>query len=64
MEGVQAVMKTRHLEADQWLNRKEWCLGSGTWRQLSQDRKDTYKKCRVKRFRFNRVRLCMKYMYI
>ena len=33
-------MKTRHLEADQWLNRKEWCLGSGRWQQLSQDRKD------------------------
>ena len=29
MEGVRAAMKTRHLEADQWLNRKEWCLGSG-----------------------------------
>jgi hypothetical protein len=42
MEGVQAAMKTRHLEADQWLNRKEWCLGSGRWRQLSQDRKDRY----------------------
>jgi len=27
MEGVRAAMKTRHLEADQWLNRKEWCLG-------------------------------------
>ena len=40
MEGVQAAMKTRHLEADQWLNRKEWCLGSGRRRQLSQDRKD------------------------
>ena len=26
MEGVRAAMKTRHLEADQWLNRKEWCL--------------------------------------
>jgi hypothetical protein len=26
--------------ADQWLNRKEWCLGSGRRRQLSQDRKD------------------------
>jgi len=24
MEGVRAAMKTRHLEADQWLNRKEW----------------------------------------
>jgi len=40
MEGVQAATKTRHLEADQWLNRKEWCLGSGKQRQLSQDRKD------------------------
>jgi hypothetical protein len=29
MEGVRAAMKNRHLEADQWLNRKEWCLGSG-----------------------------------
>jgi hypothetical protein len=35
MEGVQAAMKTRHLEADQWLNKKEWCLGSGRRRQLS-----------------------------
>jgi len=34
-------MTTRHLEADQWLNRKEWRLGSGRWRQLSQDRKDS-----------------------
>ena len=40
MEGVRAAMKTRHLEADQWLNRKEWCLGPGRRRQLSQDRKD------------------------
>jgi len=40
MEGVQAAMKTRHLEADQWLNKKEWCLDSGRRRQLSQDRKD------------------------
>jgi hypothetical protein len=39
MEGVRAAMKTRHLEADQ-LNRKEWCLGSGRRRQLSQVRKD------------------------
>jgi len=43
MEGVRAAMKTRHLEADQWLNRKEWCLGSGRRRQLSQDRKDRKK---------------------
>jgi hypothetical protein len=40
VEGVRAAMKTRHLEADQWLNRKEWCLGSRRWRQLSQDWKD------------------------
>ena len=33
-------MKTRHLEEDQWLNRKELCLGQGRRRQLSQDRKD------------------------
>ena len=42
MEGVRAAMKTRHLEADQSLNRKEWCLGSGRRRQMSQDRKDRY----------------------
>jgi hypothetical protein len=36
MEGVRAAMKTRHLEADQWLNRKEWCLGSERRQQLSQ----------------------------
>ena len=40
MEGVRAAMKKRHLEADQWLNIKEWCLVSGRRRQLSQDRKD------------------------
>jgi hypothetical protein len=40
MEGVRAAMETRHLEVDQWLNRKEWCWGSGRRRQLSQDRKD------------------------
>jgi len=40
MEGVRAAMKTRHLEVNQWLNGKEWCLGSGRRRQLSQDRKD------------------------
>ena len=39
-EGVQAAMKRRHLETDQWLNRKEWCLGSGRRRKLLQDRKD------------------------
>jgi hypothetical protein len=46
MEDVRAAMKTRYLEADQWLNRKEWCLSSGRRRQLSQDRKDKY-QCRV-----------------
>ena len=40
MEGVRATMKTRYLEADQWINRKEWCLGSGRRRQLSQDWQD------------------------
>ena len=35
MEGVRAAMKTRHLEADKWLNRK-----GDRRRQLSQDRKD------------------------
>ena len=40
MEGVQAAMKTRHLETDQWLNRKDWCLGSRRRRQLLQDQKD------------------------
>ena len=40
MDGVRAAMKRRHLEEDHWLNRKEWCLGSGRRRQLSQDRKD------------------------
>jgi len=40
MEGVRAAMKTRHLEEDQWLNSKEWCLDFGRRRQLSQDRKD------------------------
>jgi hypothetical protein len=49
MEGVRAAMKTRHLEAGQWLNRKKWCLGSGRRRQLSQDRKDRM------HFRFKRT---------
>jgi hypothetical protein len=39
MEGVRAPMKTRYLEADLWLNRKEWCLGSGRRRQMSSDRR-------------------------
>jgi hypothetical protein len=29
MEGVQADMKTRNLEPDQWRNREEWSLVSG-----------------------------------
>jgi hypothetical protein len=35
VEGVRAAMETRHLEVNRWLNRKEWCLGSGRRRQLS-----------------------------
>jgi hypothetical protein len=35
MKGVRAAMEKRHLEADQWLNGKERCLGSGRRRQLS-----------------------------
>jgi hypothetical protein len=35
LEGVRAAMETIHLGADQWLNRKERCLGSGRRRQLS-----------------------------
>jgi hypothetical protein len=54
MEGVRAAMKTRHLEADQWLNRKEWCLGSGRRRQLSQDRKyRRQKKMHCVKYNFN-----------
>ena len=34
MEGVQAAMKTRNLERDQWRNREEWRLVSGRRRQL------------------------------
>jgi hypothetical protein len=37
--GVRAAMKARHLEAFQWLNKKECCLGFGRRRQLSQDRR-------------------------
>jgi hypothetical protein len=29
MEGVQAAMRKRNLEPDQWRNREEWCLVSG-----------------------------------
>jgi len=49
MEGVRAAMKTRHLEEDQWLNRKEWCFGSGRGRQLSQDRKERKKERKKER---------------
>jgi hypothetical protein len=34
MDRVQAAMATRHLEPDQWRNREEWRLVSGTRRQL------------------------------
>ena len=54
MEGVRAAMKTRHLEADQWLNRKEWCLGPGRRRQLSQEQKDRKKD----RYIINNTFLC------
>jgi len=33
-------MTRRHLEADQWINREEWRLGSGRRRQLSEDQED------------------------
>jgi len=36
----QKMLKNQTPSFDQWLNRKEWCLGSGRRRQLSQDRKD------------------------
>jgi hypothetical protein len=32
-------METRHLEADQWLNRKEWCLGSDSCRRTGDRRR-------------------------
>jgi hypothetical protein len=34
MEGIQAAMTIRNLEPDQWRNREEWRLVSGTQRQL------------------------------
>jgi hypothetical protein len=34
MEVVQATMKTRNLEPDQWRNREEWHLVYGKQRQL------------------------------
>jgi len=34
MEGVEAAMKTRNLETDQWRKREEWRLVSGRRRQL------------------------------
>jgi len=34
MEGVQATMTIRNLEPDQWRNREEWRLVSGSRRQL------------------------------
>ena len=34
MEGVQTAMTTRNLEPDQWRNREEWRLVSGSRRQL------------------------------
>jgi len=49
MEGVLAAMKIRHLETDQWLKRKEWCLGSGRRRQLSQDGDSCHKTGKINR---------------
>jgi len=52
MERVQAAMKTRNLESDQWRNREEWRLVCGRRRQLLQkpdrwmDRKFTLKQLR------------------
>jgi hypothetical protein len=40
MEGVEAAMTARNLEPDQWRNRKEWRLVSGSRRQLLQNRID------------------------
>jgi hypothetical protein len=34
MERVQAAMTTKNLELDQWRNREEWRLVSGSRRQL------------------------------
>jgi len=36
----QKMLKRPNTEPRKWLNRKEWCLGSGRRRQVSQDRKD------------------------
>jgi hypothetical protein len=41
-ESVRTAMTSRHLEADQWLNKKEWRLGSGRRRQLSQGQKERH----------------------
>jgi len=40
MEGVQAAMATRNLEAGQWRIREEWRLLSGRRRQLLKNRMD------------------------
>ena len=40
MEGVQAAMTTRNLEADHCINREEWRLVSGRWRQLLKNQTD------------------------
>jgi hypothetical protein len=38
MEDVRAAMKTKHLEADQWLNRNKWCFVSGRRRPTAVTR--------------------------
>ena len=35
MEGVKEAMTIRGLEADQWMDREEWCFVSGRQRKLS-----------------------------
>jgi len=40
MEGVQAAMTTKNLEADQWKNREKWSLVSGRRRQLLKNQMD------------------------
>ena len=40
MEGVEAAMKTRNLEPDQWRNREKWRLVSGRRRQMLKNQTD------------------------
>ena len=47
MEGVQAAMTTRNLEADQCRNREEWRLVSGRRRQLLKKNRRDREKTKV-----------------